>query len=126
MQCTFETRWLSRHACITKICKSLDALLVALEKERKDLYDVLSTFECIYALHFLADILQKVTDLSLRFQKDYVDATTIHGIVKITILCIKDEYLDERELDLNAAQRGIGGYPIMPDYGATNGYMYTL
>ncbi|KAI5065389.1 hypothetical protein GOP47_0020084 [Adiantum capillus-veneris] len=126
MQRIFEIRWLSRHACITKICKSLDALLVALEKERKDLYDVLSTFECIYALHFLADILQKVTNLSLRFQKDYVDVTTIHGIVKSTILCIKDEYLDERELDLNAAQRGIGGYPIMPDYGATNGYMYAL
>ncbi|MCO5604736.1 hypothetical protein L7F22_058906, partial [Adiantum nelumboides] len=60
------------------------------------------------------------------FQKDYVDVTTIRGIVKSTILSIKDEYLDERELDLNAAQRGIGGYLIMPAYGATNGYMYAL
>ncbi|MCO5595157.1 hypothetical protein L7F22_049196 [Adiantum nelumboides] len=126
MQRIFEIRWLSRHACITKICKSMDALLVALEKERKDLYDFLSTFECIYAMHFLADILQKVTDLSLRFQKDYVDVTTIHGIVTSTILCIKDEYLDERPIDLNASQRGIGGYLIMPDYGAKKGYMYTL
>ncbi|MCO5553189.1 hypothetical protein L7F22_006710 [Adiantum nelumboides] len=126
MQRIIEIRWLSRHACIAKICKSLDALLVALEKEQKDLYDFLSTFECIYALHFLADILQKVTDLSLRFQKDYVDVTTIHGIVTSTILCIKDEYLDERAIDLNAAQRGIGGYLIMPDYGSKNGYMHAL
>ncbi|MCO5581675.1 hypothetical protein L7F22_035564 [Adiantum nelumboides] len=69
---------------------------------------------------------KKVTDLSLRFQKDYVDVTTIHGIVTSTILCIKDEYLDERAIDLNAAQRGIGGYLIMPDYGSKNGYMHAL
>ncbi|MCO5579798.1 hypothetical protein L7F22_033660 [Adiantum nelumboides] len=104
----------------------MDALLVALEKERKDLYDFLSTFECLYAMHFLADTLQKVTDLSLRFQKDYVNVTTIHGIVTSTILCIKDEYLDERAIDLNAAQRGIDGYPIMPDYDAKNGYVHAL
>ena len=85
MQRIFEIRWLSRHGCLAKICKSMDALLCLLAKERMDLHAILSTFECIYAMHFLADILQKLTDLSLRFQRDYVDVSTIHGIVISTI-----------------------------------------
>lgn len=117
MQHIFEIRWLSRHGCLAKICKSFDALLVALEKEREDLYALLSTFEYMYAIHFLIDILQKVTDLSLRFQKEYVDVTIIHGIVASTVLCIKDEYFEEQTLDSNVAQRGDGGYPIIPEYG---------
>ncbi|MCO5564367.1 hypothetical protein L7F22_018027 [Adiantum nelumboides] len=124
MQRVFEIIRLVGMLSTTKLCKSLDALLVALEKENKALYDFLSTFECIYALYFLVDILEKVTNLSLRFQKDYVDVMVIHGIVTSTILCIRDEYLDERDIDLNASQRGIGGYLIMPKYGAKNGYMH--
>ncbi|MCO5611068.1 hypothetical protein L7F22_065318 [Adiantum nelumboides] len=126
MQRIFEIRWLSRHACVAKICKSLDALLVALAKDRQDLYNVLCTFECIYVLHFLADILEKVSDLSKRFQKDYVDVTTIHGIVQSTILCIKDDYLEERNVDLNASQKGVGDFPIMPEYGSENGFLHAL
>ncbi|KAI5081842.1 hypothetical protein GOP47_0001585 [Adiantum capillus-veneris] len=126
MQRIFEIRWLSRHACVAKICRSLDALLVILSQERQDLYGMLSNFECIYALHFIADILGKISDLSRRFQKDYVDVTAIHGIVQSTILCIRDEYLEERNVDLNASQRGVGDYPIMPDYGSKNGFLHAL
>ncbi|MCO5549887.1 hypothetical protein L7F22_003361 [Adiantum nelumboides] len=126
MQRVFEIRWLSRHACLSKVCKSMDALLVALAKEKEDLYKMLSTFECMYAIHFLADILEKMSVLSKRFQKDYVDVTAIHGIVQSTIMCIKDEYLEERVLDLNASQKGVGDYPIMPEYGAEKGYPYAL
>ncbi|KAH7373883.1 hypothetical protein KP509_17G078700 [Ceratopteris richardii] len=126
MQRIFEIRWLSHHNCIKNVCKSLDALHFALEKERRDLYDFLSTFECIYALHYLADILEKITDLSFMFQRDYVDVTIVHGLVSSTILCIRDEFLDEREIDLNAAQQGIGEFPIIPEYGVKNGYMYAF
>ncbi|KAH7352083.1 hypothetical protein KP509_19G029200 [Ceratopteris richardii] len=109
---------------ILHFCKSFDALLFALEKERRDLYDLFSTFECIYALHFLVDILEKITDLSFMFQRDYVDVTTVHGLVSSTILCIRDEFLDEREIDLNAAQQGIGEFPIIPEYGAKNDFQF--
>ena len=126
MQCIFEVRWLSRHGCLAKIFKSMDALLCLLAKERMDLHAIRSTFECIYAMHFLVDILQKLTYLSLRFQRDYVDVSTIHGTVISPILCIKDEYLIERKLDLNACQKGIGEYPIIPNYGADNGFLYAL
>ncbi|KAI5071611.1 hypothetical protein GOP47_0013862 [Adiantum capillus-veneris] len=126
MQRIFEIRWLSRHACLAKVCKSMDALLVALYKDRIDLYSMLCTFECMYAIHFLADILEKMSELSKRFQKDHVDVTTVHGIVQSTILCIKDEYLEERTLDLNASQRGVGNYPIIPEYGPEKGHLHDL
>ncbi|MCO5601158.1 hypothetical protein L7F22_055277 [Adiantum nelumboides] len=67
-----------------------------------------------------------VSDLSKRFQKDYVDVTTIHGIVQSTILCIKDDYLEERNVDLNASQKGVGDFPIMPEYGSENGFLHAL
>ncbi|MCO5587389.1 hypothetical protein L7F22_041338 [Adiantum nelumboides] len=56
------------------------------------------------------------------------DGYLLHGnrLFTSTILCIKDEYLDERDIDLNASQRGIGGYPIIPEYGAKNNYMHAL
>ena len=126
MQRVFDIRWLSRHTTITKVCKCIDALLVKLKEENVSLYVELCCLEMVYALHFLADIFGVLSTLSLRFQKDHVDVTSIHGIVRNTILSIHDDFLDERPLDLNASQLGTGNYPILPDYGPDCGYLHSL
>lgn len=55
-----------------------------------------------------------------------MDVTLVSGLVRNAILCIEDDFIDERCIDINATQVGIGGFPIIPDYGPEKGYLYGL
>ncbi|MCO5578403.1 hypothetical protein L7F22_032244 [Adiantum nelumboides] len=99
---TFDVRWLSRSSAISKVCTSLDAILVETKENAPSIYAKLSKFQCIYCFHFLADILKGMAIVSKLFQKPFVDVTTVHGIIQKEIKLIRQYYIDSPEVDCNA------------------------
>ena len=85
-----DTRWLSHHASVTSLLRTLPAVLRALSAEgQRDataygLHHQLSTYSFIAALHLLDDALLAVNRLSKAFQATDVDLSIIQPLVSST------------------------------------------
>ncbi|MCO5586280.1 hypothetical protein L7F22_040219 [Adiantum nelumboides] len=123
---TFDVRWLSRSSAISKVCTSLDAILVETKENAPSIYAELSKFQCIYCFHFLADILKGMAIVSKLFQKPFVDVTTVHGIIQKEIKLIRQYYIDSPEVDCNALTFDVDGYAFLPEHGPDKGHLFTL
>ncbi|MCO5582165.1 hypothetical protein L7F22_036055 [Adiantum nelumboides] len=120
------TRWLSRHGAIAKLCDILEPVLMVFQREDVGLFNKLREFEMIYCLHFLADILQIMTSLSLDFQKTQLDVTMVHGICLAAVTEIEVCFSESGTPDLNGYPVDSKGYPVIPDYGTDSGALSAL
>ena len=95
------TRWLSYDAVISKLCSCLACVLIFLEEEAKDpanarapgLFENMSSFYFINALHMFNDIFKPLANLCLLFQRRDIDFSLVDS--HIASLC---ELLQEMQL----------------------------
>lgn len=59
-----KIRWLSRQMVVKKVCDSYKTLL---EFTKQDFFEKISTLEFMYNLHFLSNVLDRLTTLSKVF-----------------------------------------------------------
>ena len=121
-----KVRWLSRQIIVKKVCESYEALLEFTRKENNTLFEKISTFEFMYNVHFLCDVLDRLASLSKVFQKTYVDVTSIVGIIETEISALEMYFLDDPVIDVNASIQDRLEFPIVPEYGPPHGQLYAL
>ena len=87
------TRWLSHDQAVATIRKTLKSLLTTLVREVAENYDAVArgllhamkSYNFIASVYLLSDVLPKLTSLSLVFQREDVDLTTVRPQVNATI-----------------------------------------
>ena len=84
------------------------------------------TFNYIYVLYFLADILHILYMLSRLFQNKFVNIITISLVVKTDIMQFRMFFIKET-MDLNSETfNERTGYHILPEFGPQGGYLRSL
>ena len=89
------TRWLSRAQAVDAVRRSLSSLLVSLDKEASEQMDATAlglvtlckTYMFIATLMLMSDILSHVNKLSLMFQMESIDFSTVKPVLES---CIKE------------------------------------
>ena len=90
------TRWLSHDQAVTSIRRTLHSLFATLERavaEKEDavargLLHAMKTYKFVATIYLLSDVLPLLTTLSLVFQKESVNLTTIQPQVNATITAL--------------------------------------
>ncbi|MCO5575626.1 hypothetical protein L7F22_029428 [Adiantum nelumboides] len=86
-------RWLSRHKVLLKTCEMLEPLLQYFKAQNPSIFYKISSFAFVYVIHYLADLFSHLTCPSKIFQCNYVDVTTIPGIVDAEIVAMENEFI---------------------------------
>lgn len=121
-----KIRWLSRQQVLSRFCDVLEPLLAYLQEEDQITFSKVANFKFIYSIHFLVDILGYMNFLSKMFQMEFVDVTTVSGLVESEVCTIQLEFIEDPIIDINSYQMDSRGYPIIPDYGPKKGYLAAL
>ena len=77
-----KIRWLSRASGLHKVCESFEPLLIFLKVHKPTLYEKLSNFQMVYFIQSMLDILDRLVDLSEMFQCEYVDISSVFGLIE--------------------------------------------
>ncbi|CAI5499314.1 unnamed protein product [Closterium sp. Naga37s-1] len=91
-----NVRWLSRGDAVKRLCKVLGAAIVLFHEKEHDLYEVVTSYNFLFFLFFLADILSDMNDLNCSFQKRQVDVTEVVKTADSVTNDLAHMYLDTK------------------------------
>ena len=102
------TRWLSLHACVDKLLRSLQSIVHVLESERtsaksKDerkridaLIEKIQSYKFVGVTHYLADILSSTATLCRQFQAEDIDLIKSASYLQACTKTVQEDYIDAK------------------------------
>eukprot|EP00898_Chlorokybus_atmophyticus_P002886 jgi/Chlat1/3599/Chrsp234S03583 len=96
LQRTPTVRWLPKPDCVSSLRRSLNSLMSLLAADDAALYDRLRSYQFLFAVHFLSDILARLTRLSGTFAAETVDLAVVEHNVNGLMEQLKEEYLSDQ------------------------------
>eukprot|EP00898_Chlorokybus_atmophyticus_P008725 jgi/Chlat1/8854/Chrsp91S08181 len=95
LQKSSSVQWLARHNCINSLRKCLHEVLPLLEPDDPALHERLQSYTFLFAIHYLSDILGRLSRLSRTFQSESASLATVEHTITSVMGCIREEYLIE-------------------------------
>ena len=107
-----ETRWLALSYCVNNIRRIYGAIILVIseefneiipsseqakkeEEKLRNLLDKIANYRFIAFTHYFSDILQIIKNLSLEFQKENVDYSTMFKSIEICVRKIRENYVQK-------------------------------